>query len=173
MWLRRIICAGVFKAGGEMAGKRVQRLGLARLEAPELQAKVMSYLARGVSVANTAHDLGVSHLALHLWTKDPCRAAEVAEARRAGAAKLAEETVAIADGQLPLTDANGEPVADPSRDKLRIAARQWVAERRDRQTWGQPKDTMTVNIGALHLDALRAARPATVVAAGAAALDVD
>jgi hypothetical protein len=157
-----------------MAGHPKTTRGLARLAAyPEVQAKAMQLLATGRAVADIAYELGLGNLALHRWLHDPVRSAEVAEARRAGAAKLAEETVAIADGAMPVTDANGEPVADPSRDKLRIATRQWVAERRDRQTWGTPKDTVTVNIGALHLDALRARRTGTVVEAGVAALDVD
>jgi hypothetical protein len=131
---------------------------------PNLGADVLVQLAAGNTAANIAKTFNVSELALHEWLDDPARAETVRRARKAGAAALAEQTLAIAEGELPtIHPITGDPVADPSRDKLRIQARQWLAERRDRATWGAAKEGLTINVAALHLDALRA-RPAALPA---------
>lgn len=76
--------------------------------------------------------------------------AALATARRKGAVAKVEESEEISD----------EPVAsseDAARQRSRIASRQWQAERYDRDQFGQPKQgvTVTVNVAAMHLDALR------------------
>ncbi len=131
---------------------------------PNMGEDVFARIASGQTVARIASDLQVTVLALDEWLSDPARAETVRRARKAGAAALAEQTLAIAEGELPtIHPITGEPVLDPSRDKLRIQARQWLAERRDRATWGAAKEGLTINVAALHLDALRA-RPATLQA---------
>ena len=131
---------------------------------PDMGASVLERIALGQAVARVASDMGVTVMALHEWLDDPARAETVRRARKAGAAALAEQTLAIAEGELPTVHpVTGEPVLDPSRDKLRIQARQWIAERRDRAAWGAAKEGLTINVAALHLDALRA-RPATLQA---------
>ena len=135
---------------------------------PNMGEDVLVRIASGQTVARIASDLQVTVLALDEWLSDPARAETVRRARKAGAAALAEQTLAIAEGELPtIHPITGDPVADPSRDKLRIQARQWLAERRDRATWGAAKEGLTINVAALHLDALRA-RPATLQADQAA-----
>jgi hypothetical protein len=127
-------------------------------------AEVLIRVARGETGAVIAKALGTSELVLNEWLDDPARGETVRRARRAGAAAMAEQTLAIAEGELPTVHpVTGELIVDPARDKLRIQTRQWVAERRDRATWGTVKDGVTINIAGLHLDALRA-RPTPVEA---------
>jgi hypothetical protein len=132
---------------------------------PDMGAEVLVRVARGETGAVIAKALGTSELVLNEWLDDPARGETVRRARRAGAAALAEQTLAIAEGELPTVNPiTGELVSDPVRDKMRIQTRQWMAERRDRATWGQAKEGVTINIAGLHLDALRA-RPVPVEAA--------
>jgi hypothetical protein len=138
---------------------------VALLRAPGNVDHVLELVAQGRTVADIAAEMGCANLAVHDVLNNPVRAKRVAEARRAGAAALAEQTLAIAEGALPTVHpVTGELVVDPARDKMRIQTRQWMAERRDRATWGTAKEGVTINIAGLHLDALRA-RPATVEAA--------
>jgi hypothetical protein len=70
---------------------------------------------------------------------------------------LVEEAKAIADCELPIIDPETyEAVHDVARDKLRIQARHWIAERVDRSAWGQQQAAVQINLNGLHLDALRA-----------------
>ena len=95
-----------------------------------------------------------------MWLAEPTRTAEVARAREAGAAALVEEAKAIADCEMPIIDPETfEAINDVPRDKLRIQARHWIAERVDRQAWGQQQQQLTINLNGLHLDALRAKAP--------------
>ena len=127
---------------------------------PNMGVEVLMAIAAGNTVAQIASDMQITEMALDEWLSDPARGETVRRARKAGAAALAEQTLAIAEGAMPTKHPiTGEPVADPSRDKLRIQARQWLAERRDRATWGAAKEGVTINIAGLHLDALRAKPP--------------
>lgn len=71
-----------------------------------------------------------------------------AQARELGAHQLVDEAIAISDAASP---------GDANVARLRVATRQWVAERWNRREFGTDKGaTVNVTVGALMLDALRA-----------------
>lgn len=79
----------------------------------------------------------------------------MAEARALSAYVLDEEAIEIAD------DAGNLTPVKVQQANLRVRARQWSAERRNREAFGQLKATgTTVNIGTLMLQALQAPLPA-------------
>lgn len=140
-----------------MAGKPKQAADLAVLDMTEAGDEALRMLAEGELMGRICEKLGVSKLALLTWLGAAERAAEVNRARASGAAALVEEAQRIADGELPVIDPETlEAVRDTNRDKLRVNVRQWVAERVDRQAWGQQQQQLTINLNGLHLDALRA-----------------
>ena len=70
------------------------------------------------------------------------------------ATELADQTIEIAD--------NGADTSapDPARDKLRIQARQWLASRWDRTTYGERSVAgVEVNVANLYLNAMRNVQP--------------
>ena len=85
------------------------------------------------------------------------RAEAVSRARANGASILVEESKQIADGELPVV-VDGQEIRDVGRDKLRIQTRHWIAERVDRQQWGQAQQQINISLHGLHIDALRATR---------------
>lgn len=82
-------------------------------------------------------------------------------ARSVGAFAIVEETQDIADDLTHgLPDKNKTAIA-----KLRIDTRLWMAERYNRKELGAPKDqAVVINIGSLHMDALRSRSTARVTA---------
>jgi hypothetical protein len=69
-------------------------------------------------------------------------------ARAEGAGALVDKALNIAE-EAP-TDAGGV-----QRAKLEIGMLQWTAERHNRAQYGSAKPELTINLGMLHLDALR------------------
>ena len=106
-----------------------------------------------------AQDLGVHRPTLSTWLAgEEGRAARYAAAKKAGAAALAEEAVAIADGSTP-----GTVVAD----RLRVDARTWLAGRWDPETFGDRAGVaVNVDLGDLFLRAHRAESHPPVAGAG-------
>lgn len=90
----------------------------------------------------------VSRGVLASWlTDDDERHSRYIRARIQSASALAEQALECADASTPETVAC---------DKLRMGARQWLASRWDRTTYGDQKQAdVTVNVNMLHLDALR------------------
>lgn len=72
------------------------------------------------------------------------------DARTRGAFALVDDSIAVADEKVLTTEDNG-------RNRNRIAARQWLAERWNRNELGQPKQgaMVAISVSGLHLDALR------------------
>src|SRR5574340_738310 len=87
-----------------------------------------------------------------LQEEDSALAARFAHARRAGAAAMASECLDIAD------DLVEHETADPVRvANARIAQRQWLAARRNREEFGDSaKVAVQINVADMHLTALRA-----------------
>lgn len=79
---------------------------------------------------------------------------EIEQARTNASYALSEEA-------LDIVDAPAETSAEVARAASRARSRQWMAERYNSSKFGQHKHSLTVNIGTLHLDALRAPRHAT------------
>lgn len=141
-----------------MAGNKKQAADVELLDMTTAGDEALRLLAEGELMGKICTKLGVGKLALLNWLGAPERAAAAARARASGAASLVEEAQLIADGQKPIVDPETfETINDTARDKLRVQVRHWVAERVDRQTWGQQQQAqVNINLNGLHLDALRA-----------------
>lgn len=120
--------------------------------------QVFERIAAGERIADIANSLGVSRPMLYTWRNmEPHRKRRQEkwhEAMRLSAEAKAEEGEDILDavaGKVGLTQ------ADVSAAVARAKYKQWLAERRDPDTFGGKQDQVQVNvsIGALHLDALR------------------
>lgn len=87
------------------------------------------------------------------YARDESELEERFRGARAIAAELfVEESKSLADNVIPTK----EHVA---KAKLQISTRQWIAERYNRDAFGQPKQQVSISIGSLHLDSLRKAPP--------------
>jgi len=83
----------------------------------------------------------------------------LARARARGSASLVEQTHVIADEVVLSSE-------DAARARNRIGTRQWAAERLDRGTFGQqrgPTVAVQINMGQLHIDAMRKRSMATAI----------
>jgi len=119
---------------------------------------VFGRLLDGETFTAIAKSLNVSVNTLYRW-KDhsPARKAAFEQMRTDRAHTFAEGSVDIADELVTKRDADGNPIP-PSREdiaaaKQRIKVRQWLSGVTNSQY--RKADTTIVNIGALHLDALR------------------
>lgn len=84
----------------------------------------------------------------------------LADSRAHAADGMAEDALEIADSSEDMTK---EGIASA---KLRIETRQWLAAVWNRDKYGKDRETVTINIGTLHLDALRQAQATPAVLAG-------
>jgi len=145
--------------------KALRQLAIEYFERPD--AEVVEYIGAWISSGKTktalCHELSLtlgyqpSTAVLNLAMETECGAdaldARLSLARKRSAQDLVDDTIALADSA---------PVSPQDAQKVRnqIAARQWLAERRDRATFGPEKGaSVHVTIGALHLDALRQPAP--------------
>lgn len=143
-----------------MAGQKKSRMDLARLEAEEgLGEAVMGMLEEGKAIARICAATGLGKKALTEWLEAPERAALASRARARAADALVAESLEIVDEAGTIDPETLERVVTSEaiqHAKLRATTRQWIAERWNRDVYGAPKTTVQVNIGQLHLDALRA-----------------
>jgi len=129
-----------------MAGQKKKHMDIAVLNRAS-KADIIEMLQRGMAIARICTVLGVGRKALDLWLDMPENAEAVTRARARAATDLACETLEIADNATP-EQAN---VA-----KIRIASRQWIAERWNAQVYAQQRaPAVNISIGGLRLDALR------------------
>lgn len=127
-----------------MSGNPKRRADLARLRSePSLGDEAITLLSEGVTMSRICTTLQVSKAALLEWLDEEENAERASRARARAADALADEALDI---------------ADESRDaRLRIQQRNWVAERFNRQRFGQTqKIEVSGNITHLHLAALQA-----------------
>lgn len=136
-----------------MAGTPKRQQDLVRLEVePDLGQRVLDLMAEGKQMARICETTGLSKRAIFDWLEsDAERAAAATRARTRAAHVLAGETLEIAD------EADADHPGELQKAKLRIQARSWVAERWGRATYGAPsaQANVTINLGSMHLDALR------------------
>lgn len=124
-------------------------------------AHVLALFEQHAGPRDVAKALGIPTAAFTRWLLgQPADVQDrLREIQHGRAAALAEETVALADATL--RDVEQAEDAKPA-DRIKatnaaISARQWMAERLDRERWS-PKTadtTVTVTVASLHLDALR------------------
>lgn len=149
-----------------MAGNPLRNADIARLRfcTPQQASEIWDAINSGLSIRNAAMELGYTYAALSDWLNDPARAELLKRARARAAGVLAEETLGIAD--------NGADTSAPdaARDKLRIQARQWLASKWDRHTYGEVKaESNTLNMQAIFLQSLRNVQPDNAVVIDAVA----
>src|SRR5689334_4688701 len=107
-----------------MPGQPKRHADLARLAAePELVELVWRRLEEGVGYSRLCAETGLGKAALLDWLESDANAERASRARERAASALADETVEIAD--------------ESGDVKARIGTRQWLAERFDRQRFGQ------------------------------------
>lgn len=146
--------------------------GIARLLQDGGVPRLIDDLAGGLTFSDVAKRLGMTRGTLRKWVAslphDTQQAILAADGQ--GASAMVEESKQIADdtaadirqmtkpmyvdGQYvtDLVDANAILAAE----KVRIHVRQWMAERKDKETWGaKSQNDITINLSAVHLDVLR------------------
>jgi len=129
-----------------MAGRPKQRMDMVKLNLIQ-KDEIVEMLQQGMSIARICYALGVGRKALDVWLDMPENAELASRARARAATDLACETLDIADNATP-EQAN---VA-----KIRIASRQWLAERWNAPVYAQQRGpAVNISIGGLRLDALR------------------
>lgn len=117
---------------------------------------IIDRVASGETLTAIAQELGTSRELLSQWmNRDEERAAALREARARAADALVEQTLSIADTASP---------AEAQLARLRVDVRQWAARSWNRAEYGQDKQpAVTINLGSLHLDALRHVRENRVI----------
>ena len=130
-----------------MAGQKIMRGHKATVAAAGGPDAIIARIASGTPLLHIARELGIprSSLAMVITLRPEHREA-LARARTAAASALAVEALSIADEAQP----GLERVAD-----LQIRHRQWMAERMNSTDWGTRQPGVEIQIGSLHLAALR------------------
>lgn len=121
----------------------------ARVEAQGGWESVFDAIADGATMASLARKYLVSRSFFHrVMVKDPARRTLAQDAYTLRAEQRMDEALEIAD-------AGGITPGQVQRDKLRIELRQWLAAADNSRYRSKNGPTVEVNIGQLHLDALR------------------
>ena len=115
--------------------------------------EVIHLIADGRTMREVAAHFGSSRTQLYRWiAADEDRKAALARARRYGAASHVDDALAGLDA--------ATTPAEAQIARERAAMRKWMAERWDRETWGQQEKTgVTLNVNMLHLSALQRLAP--------------
>lgn len=130
-----------------MPGTPIKRQLIARIDQIGGPEAIIERVASGETLTSIAAELGVSREALSGWmNRDEERTIALRSARARAAEALVDQTLQIADAASP---------QEAQVARLRIDTRQWIASRWNRAEYGQDKAAVEINIGSLHLDALR------------------
>jgi hypothetical protein len=139
-----------------MAGNPKKRADLALLQKTG-QAKVEELLEQGRPIEDICKTLKVSRKALYDWLDAPEQSGLLVRARARAADHLAAETLTIAD------DVEEDPTAI-QKAKLRADTRKWLASKWNAAQYGDSKGMqVTVNMGQLHLEAVKTVKPSQQV----------
>jgi AraC-like DNA-binding protein len=121
---------------------------------------VYDYVASGKTLVDLADEVGYSrsHISRHLNNIPEIKAA-LEKARLEAADALAEQTIKLADDLAARLD-RGEDVKNERISVLReqTSSRKWWAATANPGRYGKPDTSITINLGDLHLDALRKTR---------------
>ncbi len=124
---------------------------------PVGEDSLLERVAAGATIKTVAADLGVSRGQIYNWVK---AGGEAREEKFRAARTLSAD--AMADDALEILDAlPGQPLltnAQVQAGTARANYRRWLASVRNREEYGEKAGVnVSVNIGQLHLDALKAA----------------
>jgi hypothetical protein len=149
-----------------MAGRPQRREMLKKIEDAAEAAKmsmaefVYDYVASGKTLVDLADEVGYSrsHISRHLNSIPEIKEA-LEKARLEAADALAEQTIKLADDLAARLD-RGEEVKNERIAVLReqTSSRKWWAATANPGRYGKPDTSITINLGDLHLDALRKTR---------------
>ena len=132
-----------------MAGTPIKRKLIADIEKSGGFEYILSTIVDGGSIQDLASSFGVSRKFLsEFLNKDPEQKIALKQAR-----KMKAET--LADQALQLVDAVEENPNAISKAREQASIRKWLAGVHDPDTYGQKQANVTINVGDLHLDALR------------------
>jgi hypothetical protein len=126
----------------------MKRQSIEKIEQRGGYLPICQRIADGETLADIAREYEMSRSVIQQWFgRDPDRREALRRARVLAAASLADQALSIAD------QAESENVQVA---KLRIETRRWLASRMDPEQYGdRPTNAVQINIGTLHLDALR------------------
>ena len=134
-----------------MAGSPIKRQLLADIEKSGGFEFILSTIVDGGSIQDLATKFGVSRKFLsELLNKNPEQKVALKQARKMKAETLADQALQIVD-----TVEENPNAISKAREQANI--RKWLAGVHDPETYGQKQNSVTINIGDLHLDALRQA----------------
>ena len=132
-----------------MASTPIKNAMIAKIREMGGVEAVISEIAGGETVQSMAAKLGVSRPFLSGYLhSQPIWSAKLETAKKMRAAAFADAALHLADGVAP----------DPNainKAKLQIETRKWLAGIDDPEGYGPKGQKVEVNIGTLHLDALR------------------
>lgn len=141
-----------------MAGRALKKRLIGEIDALGGPEWLQDYIAGGGTIADLSVKMGCSrtYLSRHLNAVPEYRAV-IDEGRREYADQLAEESLQIADGMADVVGISREQVMVA---KERIDVRKWMASVNNPDRFRQNNNgpTVTINIGQLHLDALKKRR---------------
>ena len=139
-----------------MAAKPITRAAHAKIRQAGGAAYVFGQVAEGRTLKDVAEELGISRQILSTWCNRPERKDALARARQEAAGALMDEALAI-------TDSAEEDAIALQKVRQQADLRKWLAARLSPQHWGDFGPGVQVNIGQLHLDALRRMNEGAVI----------
>ena len=129
-----------------MAGMPRRKEQIAVIEAAGGEDYVFAAVADGMTITAIAEELGIYRQWLSWWVNRPERKARYLAARRLGAEAHVEAGLKIVDEATP---------ESAHLAKIRSDYRKWLAAKTDPATWGQQDGGVTINLGDLHLQAVK------------------
>jgi len=115
---------------------------------------LLEQVEAGRTLASIAEEIGITRPKLNGYLREPARRDRYARAQEAAASALVDQSLEIVDGAEPQT----VQVA-----KLRADTRRWIAGKLHREQWGEQQGpSINIDLGGLHIDALRQASRAII-----------
>lgn len=138
-----------------MAGRKLTREGLAKLETPEGADELVALAEQGLGIDAIAKAMRIPRGSITMWLKEGNHGSLFARAREAAADHLAVEALEIAD------ELDRSAPGEVARDRLRVDTRKWLASKWNAAQYGEAKQGLNVNLnlGDLHLQAVKAVKP--------------
>lgn len=123
---------------------------------------VFDWVADGRTLQELANDLDCSRSFLsRILNGNPDYRAALQEARKEQAEKMAEDSLELVDSLAHKEELTSQ---DVSLAKERVGVRKWLSAMNSPERFAQKQQNLTLNIGELHLSALKKARPALELA---------
>lgn len=136
-----------------MSGKKFEAEMMAKVEALGGCDFVLDFVGDGGTVTKLSEIVGCSRSFLsRILNKRPEYRAALEEGRRLQADAFAEDSMRIVDG---MAESGGFRSEDVQLAKERVSVRKWMAALNNPDKYAPKDKGVTINVGSLHLDALR------------------